>query len=328
MTKKEKKISEIHASILLEESFEMLHINNSSVHIDATLGMGGHAEYYLSHNKNLQLFGFDQDPFARKIAQERLQKYSNRFEIIPQNFETLQQVTDEKKIEPTSILFDIGVSSLQFDDGKRGFSFRFEAPLDMRMNPENELTAEIIINEWSQEKLCEIFTDYGEEKYAYLLSKKIVEEREINPFLTTVQLAEFIEKVKPWKKKSWKKGGGKSKESAGNAAALVFQALRIAVNRELDVLEKALHQAIKILKKGGRLAVISFHSLEDRIVKKCFEEYISKEKINKYAIPSESENNKYSLRRITKKPFTPSSVEIEKNPRSRSAKMRVVEKLL
>lgn len=308
---------DIHIPVLLGESFNLLNIESSLRHIDATLGMGGHAKYFLSKNKNLHLKGFDQDLFARNIAKDNLKIYENRLEIISSNF---SNILSEKEFKPTSILFDIGVSSLQLDDEKRGFSFRFDSPLDMRMNPYNNLTAEIIVNEWSSSDLCKLFTDYGEEKKAFVLANKIVEQRKIKSFKTTKDLSLFIEKVKYKKNKSLNEGG--------NPSALVFQALRIAVNDELNILKKALHDAIKILQKGGRLGVITFHSLEDRIVKNCFNEYISKEKINKYSKDKSFIDSKYCLKKINKKPTIPSENEILKNPRSRSAKLRIVEKIL
>jgi len=315
--------SSVHYSVLWKESAELLNITSSTHHIDATLGMGGHVHYFLSLNPNLQILAFDQDENARKIARERLSDAieNNKCVIIPENFKKLEEVCNKEKFTPTSILFDIGVSSLQFDDGDRGFSYRFEAPLDMRMNQNDTLTAKEIINTWSQDALQNIFYVYGEEKHSYLITKKIVERREIQPFETTTELAEFIVSIKPFSKKTL------------HPAALVFQALRIAVNKELEVLETAVHQAVSLLKKGGRLAIITFHSLEDRIVKNALDQYISKEKINKYKKPTpeeekQNENSKISLKKISKKPIIPSKKEQEENSRSRSAKMRVVEKIV
>ncbi len=284
--------------------------------------MGGHVEYFFSLNKHLQVLGFDQDENARKIAGERLENFieKKQFTIIPENFKKLEEICTNKNFTPTSILFDIGVSSLQFDDGERGFSFRFEAPLDMRMNQNDTLTAKEIINTWSQEKLQHIFYTYGEEKHAYLITKKIIQRREKQLFETTTELAEFIVSIKPFSKKTI------------HPAALVFQALRITVNKELEVLETAVHQAVALLQKGGRLAIITFHSLEDRIVKNVLDTYISKEKINKYQQNSTTDastaNPKLCLKKISKKPIIPSQHEQSENPRSRSAKMRVVEKIL
>jgi len=309
--------SSIHYSVLWQESAEFLDIKNSQYHIDATLGMGGHVEYFFSQNKNLHVLGFDQDENARKIAKKRLNTFivNNQLKIIPENFKKLKEICLEKKFKPTSLLFDIGVSSLQFDDGDRGFSFRFDAPLDMRMNQSDTLTAKEIINNWTQEELQNIFYVYGEEKHAYLITKKIVQQREIKQFETTVELAEFIVSIKPFSKKKI------------HPAALVFQALRIAVNKELEVLETAVHQAVEILQKGGRLAIITFHSLEDRIVKNVLDQYISKEKVNKYK-NNENLESRFCLKKINKKPIIPSKKEQDENSRSRSAKMRVVEKIL
>ncbi len=312
------KQSPLHYSVLWKESAIFLNITESTKHIDATLGMGGHAQYFFTQNPHLHILGFDQDAQARTIAQKRLNTFiaNNQLEIIPENFQYLKKICTEKNYTPTSILFDIGVSSLQFDDKNRGFSYRFKAPLDMRMDQNTSLTAHEIINTWSQEQLQHIFSLYGEEKYSYRISKKIIEQRKIKPFETTTELANYIVSIKPFSKKTL------------HPASLVFQALRIAVNNELEVLETAIHQAIHILAKGGRLAVITFHSLEDRIVKNVFEHYISKEKRNKYKQPtSPSQQKQFCLKKITKKPLTPSETELAENSRSHSAKMRVVEKL-
>jgi 16S rRNA (cytosine1402-N4)-methyltransferase len=324
--------SDIHVSVLRDECADILNISGRTCCIDATLGLGGHTHYFCEQNPHLQVFGFDQDENARKKATERLEQYSERVEIIPQNFENIEKVCQEKNISPDSILFDIGVSSLQFDTPDRGFSFRFDAKLDMRMNQSDGLTAEEIVNTWSAEELEKIFLEYGEESWGRHIAKKICEEREKKPFVSTLELSDFIARVKPTKKV----GKNSGKNGGGHPAALVFQALRIAVNRELEVLEKALHGAIRVLAPGGRIAVITFHSLEDRIVKNIFASYEQKGKKQKYPKPSESTNavekisgeNKIFLEKIHKKPLIPSPREIAQNPRSRSAKLRCVQKML
>ena len=323
-------LQEIHTSVLLHESLEGLDIKNASQYIDATLGMGGHTYVFLSENSQLKAMGFDQDAHARKIAGEKLAPFiaEKRCVIIPENFEKIGEISEKKEFSPDAILFDIGVSSLQFDTPDRGFSFRFDAPLDMRMNQENSLTAREIVNTWSAEALEKIFLEYGEESWGRHIAKKIVEDREISPFETTLQLSDFIARIKPFNKERKKTG----KNSGGHPAVLVFQALRVAVNREFEVLETALHSAITILKKGGRIGVISFHSLEDKIVKNIFASYEVKGKKQKYPQKkregnTDGGNTSLQLEKITKKPLAPSKEELEKNPRSRSAKLRIMKKI-
>lgn len=306
-------LSEIHASVLPKECFELLNGDLTVRHIDATLGLGGHALLFLENNEGVQLLGFDQDESARELAKQRLDSFSDRLNIIPQNFET---IGDYSNFHPTSILFDIGVSSLQFDDAQRGFSFRFDAPLDMRMNQDQSLTASEIVNTWKEEDLIRIFYEYGEEPLAKKIAKRIVERRVISPFQTTQDLSSFLEEIKPSPRFRKKQGGG-------HPAALVFQSLRIAVNRELEVLKKAIRSSLEILSPGGRLGIISFHSLEDRIVKQIFDEYAPKKKRQKYPADSQSPE---PFELITKKPVTPSEEELKKNSRSRSAKLRVIQK--
>lgn len=307
-------ISGIHASVLLHESFEFLKGKSSLRHIDATLGMGGHASFFLSQNHDMYMLGFDQDASARCLASERLGMYGERIQIIPQNFESISAYAE---FCPTSILFDVGVSSLQFDEKQRGFSFRFDAPLDMRMDQSNSLTAHHIINEWSQEDLENIFKTYGEEPCAFRIAKNIVEERIKGSVDTTFALASIVERSK-------RVFHSRKKNAGGHPSALVFQALRIAVNRELEVLEKGVRAGIEMLDAGGRIGVISFHSLEDRIVKRIFDEYAPKKKRQKYPRPGEEDQAGFI--HITPKPVVPSILEQEQNPRSRSAKFRVLEK--
>ena len=318
-----KKPQEIHTSVLLNESLEGLDIKNATRYIDATLGMGGHTYAFLSANNGLHARGFDQDENARTQAKERLKTFiqDERCEIIPENFEKIAQC---EAFAPDAILFDIGVSSLQFDTPDRGFSFRFDAPLDMRMNQDDSLTAREIVNTWSVEELERIFLEYGEESWARHIAKQIGEDREKKPFETTLQLSDFVAKVKPFQK-------NRAKNSGGHPAVLVFQALRVAVNREFEVLETALHDAIKILNKGGRIGVISFHSLEDKIVKNIFASYEQKGKKQKYPKQEIHVENSHGcsllLEKVTKKPLSPSAEEVEQNPRSRSAKLRIMKKI-
>lgn len=307
-------ISSIHTSVLLHESFELLKGESSLHHIDATLGMGGHASFFLSQNPHMKMLGFDQDISARTLASQRLESFQDRITIIPKNFEC---ISDYKEFCPTSILFDVGVSSLQFDEKERGFSFRFDAPLDMRMDQSASITAQKIVNEWSQDQLEHILKTYGEEPFSFRIAKNIVEERVKHPINTTLALASVVERSKPV-------FHSRKKNAGGHPSALVFQALRIAVNRELEVLEKGIRAGIKMLDGGGRIGVISFHSLEDRIVKQIFDEYAPKKKHQKYPRPGDVKEPPFV--QITPKPLIASLKEQQENPRSRSAKLRVLEK--
>lgn len=302
-----------------QECAEFLKITDVSRHIDATLGLGGHARYFFEKKSNLKMIGIDQDPYAQEIAKKVLFPWANQLEIFSSNFENIGELSS---FAPQSILFDIGVSSLQFDMAERGFSFRFEAPLDMRMDPKSSLTAEIIVNTFSEQDLYSILKDYGEEPDAKRITSAIVQQRKINSFSTTFELAECIVRAKPYFRE-------RNKNSGGHPAVLSFQALRIAVNRELEVLEKALHQAIQILEPKGRIAVLSFHSLEDRIVKQVFSSYFQKEKKQKYENSSilKTPSSGVFLFPIFKKPIIARAEEIAFNPRARSAKLRVVEKI-
>ncbi len=306
-----------HTSIMPKECADLLCIPKVSRHIDATLGLGGHAAFFFTQNPQLQIIGIDQDPYAREKASEILSPWKGLHQIVDANF---SQIGELSEFHPQSILFDIGVSSLQFDMPERGFSFRFDAPLDMRMNPAQSLTAETIVNEYSVEDLFFIFKTYGEEPEARKIANAIVVSRTRARITSTFQLAACVASAKSSFPYRYKNAGG-------HPAALTFQALRIAVNAELDVLEKALHEAIRILEVGGRIAVITFHSLEDRIVKTVFASYFQKEKKQKYAQHAAVAFSGSILAPITKKPMEPSNEEKTSNPRSRSAKLRVVEKI-
>jgi 16S rRNA (cytosine1402-N4)-methyltransferase len=306
-----------HVSIMPQECADLLRIPNVDRHIDATLGLAGHALFFLTKNPQLQIIGIDQDPYARKKATEILSPSNNKFRIVDMNF---SQIGEFEDFSPQSILFDIGVSSLQFDMPERGFSFRFDAPLDMRMNPLQTLTAETIVNEYSEEDLLHILKNYGEEPEARKIAHAIILNRSHGRISSTHQLANCVAQAKtPF--------SHRHKNAGGHVATLTFQALRIAVNSELEVLEKALHEAIRILEIGGRIAVITFHSLEDRIVKHVFSSYFQKEKRQKYGQNISLSLDHPVLVSITKKPLEPTQEEKTSNPRSRSAKLRVVEKI-
>lgn len=313
-----------HIPIMLSEVADLLDLQSKKKYVDATLGMAGHASHFLHNFPHLCCIGFDQDSNAREKASAQLSQFpSERWEIIPKNFSEIGTI---EHFQPDSILFDIGVSSLQFDTPERGFSFRFSAPLDMRMDQSSTLTAREILNTRSAEELQEIFSKYGEEPQSKTIAQKIVDQRMKEEIETTTQLSELIREVKKNFSKKRKKNAG------GQPESLVFQALRIAVNNEFFVLEKALHNALKILKNKGRIAVISFHSLEDAIVKKVFSEYENQEKKQKYPqkdmqIPEDIKRRGFYIEKITKKPISPNKEELSQNPRSRSAKLRVIEKI-
>ena len=300
-----------HKSVLLDEAINLLDIKENGIYVDGTLGRGGHAKEILKRLKNGKLYCFDLDTQAIEESKEALKEYSNVI-YIHDNFMNMNKYVD--KVD--GILLDLGVSSPQFDEADRGFSYRFDGPLDMRMDKENSLTAEEIINNYSEEDLIRIFKDYGEEKYARPIVRKIAEKRIQRPIKTTLELVEAIKEGLPHKILSKK----------GHPAKQCFQALRIEVNHELDSLSYLLNSFNVLLNKDGVIAVISFHSLEDRLVKKCFKKLSSVEddlRINK--LPSEIETPNYKL--LTRHAIVPSNEEIETNPRSKSAKLRAVKKI-
>lgn len=300
-----------HIPVLLNEvvaSFKDLKIRTF---VDGTVGLGGHAKELLSSHEEIERFiGLDQDIEALKIAEKKLSSFGRKVELKNKNFSKLDEVLNLEKIkEVDGFLFDIGVSSIQLDEAERGFSFSKDAFLDMRMDRSSELTAEKIINNFSEKELEKIFFEYGEELLASKIARKIVEERQEKRISTTRQLADLIEKVVYKKKKI-------------HPATLVFQALRIFVNDELNVLKKGINLAIDFLSSKGRIAVICFHSLEDRIVKQMFSEAAKKTHVNIYKQPKPLQR----LKIITKQPITATREEMQNNPRSRSAKLRVAEK--
>jgi 16S rRNA (cytosine1402-N4)-methyltransferase len=304
-----------HIPVLLSEVLSFLLPEKGGLFIDATLGLGGHAKSFLLASPEVRICAFEQDPNALEIAKKNLSSFGERVVYYPENFSHLGERLSGKNIR--GIFFDIGVSSLQIDTPKRGFSFRNEGPLDMRMNPQDHLTARDLLMNESEESLSRIFWEYGEEPCSRRIAKEIVVARKIKSFSTTTELAEFIAKKKPFSK--LRKMGG------GHPAAQIFQALRIAVNKELEVLSLALSDAFSLLGEGGKIAVISFHSLEDSIVKNFFRSHSLKEKHNKY---SSSANTAPFLSILTKKPIMASEEEMLINPRARSARLRIAEKHL
>ena len=304
-----------HIPVLLNETITGLNIKPDGIYVDLTLGRGGHSGEILKKLQKGHLYGVDQDETAIEESRRYLETISNNFTLIHKNFSFLDQIMEENQIEyADGILMDLGVSSPQFDEGDRGFSYREDARLDMRMDQRNPLTAYDIVNTYSLDEIFKILRDYGEEKFAYSIAKNIVKARESKPIETTFQLVEIIKKSKPMKELA----------KAGHPAKQSFQALRIAVNDELNVLQIALNKALKALRPhGGRLAVITFHSLEDRIVKNVFKDAAVSEG-NRYDIPVQVKEKEYQL--ITRKPIVADEQELEINHRSISAKLRIIER--
>ena len=304
-----------HIPVLLNETITGLNIKPDGIYLDLTLGRGGHSGEILKRLTTGHLYAVDQDQTAIEESKKYLETISNNFTLIHKNFSYLEEILSEYRLDYVDgILMDLGVSSPQFDEGYRGFSYRENARLDMRMDQDNPLTAYRIVNEYDIQDITNILRDYGEEKFAYSIAKNIVKAREIKPIETTFDLVEIIKKSKPMKELA----------KAGHPAKQTFQALRIAVNDELNVLEIALKKAIKALRPhGGRLAVITFHSLEDRIVKNIFKDMTVVEG-NRHDIPIISENKEFQL--VNRKPIVASDEELELNHRSVSAKLRIIER--
>lgn len=301
-----------HIPVLLNETIQGLNINPSGTYVDLTVGRGGHSSEILARLKDGRLICVDQDEEAIVASTARLSKISNKFEMVRANFSELETILANLGIkEVDGILMDLGVSSPQFDKGERGFSYKEDARLDMRMDQRQDLTAYQIINSYALEDLTKIFQIYGEEKYSYSIAKNIIKAREAKPIETTLELVEIIKRSKPMKEL----------KKVGHPAKQVFQALRIAVNDELNVLEKALTAALKHLKPGGRLAVITFHSGEDRIVKNYFKEAAISEG-NRIDGPMLEKEKEFDL--INRKPIVASEAELEMNHRSASAKLRII----
>jgi 16S rRNA (cytosine1402-N4)-methyltransferase len=304
----------MHISVLLNESIENLSIKEDGIYVDCTLGFAGHSSQILKRITRGCLFAFDQDKDAIKYSKTKLDKISNNYEIINTNFVNLKKELEKRNIQKVDgILFDLGVSSYQLDNDDRGFSFHKDAKLDMRMNQEQEKSAFEVVNEYSKEQLTKIFYEYGEEKYASSIAKNIVKERENKKITTTLELVEIIKNSVPEKYKR-----------NHHPARKVFQAIRIEVNQELEVLKKALVDAIDLLNPNGRLCVITFHSLEDRIVKNIFKEYSSVPLVYK-GMPEIPKEYRAKIKIIGK--FKPSKDELNNNNRSRSAILRVIEKI-
>lgn len=306
-----------HFSVLLGESIEGLKIKEDGIYVDCTLGGGGHSGEILKKIKNGHLYAFDQDQMAIEKARKHLQEISNNFTIIQSNFKNIDICLEKFNIKKVDgVLYDLGVSSFQFDLPTRGFSYRFDARLDMRMDLNQAIDAHYIVNNYSLEELAQIFTKYGEEKYSYFIAKKIVNERNNKPVETTFELVDIIKKALP----------AKVLRSSSHPAKQVFQALRIAVNDELQVLQNSLEKALSMLKVGGRIVVISFHSLEDRIVKNIFKKFTTIDLPKGLPFIPEGYEVKYRL--INNHVILPTEEEIKINNRSHSAKLRIIERIL
>ncbi len=308
-----------HKPVLLNEVIEGLDIKKDGIYVDLTLGRAGHSSEILKKlgPKGL-LIGLDQDKEAIEASQEKLSKISSNFKIIKTNFVNIREVLDQLNIkEIDGALFDLGVSSPQFDEDYRGFSYRFDAPLDMRMDLSRSLTAKEIVNTYSLNDLNRIFREYGEDRYSYQIAKNIVHKRQSKPIETTLELVDIIKASKP----------KKELEIIGHPAKQIFQALRIEVNDELNVLSKALEDVIKSLKVSGRVCVISFQSLEDKIVKNLYRKYsvIEGNRINDYIDPKYIKTPDY--KEINKKVIIAGEEELADNHRAKSAKLRILERL-
>lgn len=305
-----------HISVLLEEAVKALNLDENSIVVDATLGYAGHSSEILKRIKRGRLFAFDQDSEAIKYSTDRLNSIGTNFTIIKSNFVHLKEKLNELGVEKVdACLFDLGVSSPQLDEQERGFSYHLDAKLDMRMNQEQDFSAYDVVNTYSKEELTKIFNDYGESKFSRNIANKIIEYRKTKDIETTLELAEIIKTAVPMKFRIDK-----------HPAKQIFQAIRIEVNHELDVIEPALEQALSMLNVGGRVAVITFHSLEDRIVKRYFKN-VSEIDAKVKGLPNIPEEYLPDYKLVVNKAILPSKEELENNKRARSAKLRVIEKI-
>lgn len=304
----------MHKSVLLEECLKNLNLKENSIIVDCTLGYGGHSSRILEVIKKGKLYAFDQDSEAIANAKVKLDSVGSNYEIIKSNFVNLKDELNKRNIESVDgILFDLGVSSPQLDEGERGFSFHKDARLDMRMDQTQDLDAYKVVNTYSYDALTDIFRRYGEEKYASGIARKIVSKREEKPIETTLELVDVIHNSVPFKY---------SREK--HPARKVFQAIRIEVNDELNVFSKAINEALDMINVGGRVCVITFHSLEDKICKEKFRSVSEvKQELKKLPVIPLEYQPKYKVIGS----IEPSSDELERNPRARSAKLRVIERI-
>lgn len=306
-----------HISVLLNEVLEELNIKEDGIYVDGTLGGAGHSLEIVKKLTTGKLIGIDQDENALEKAGQVLEEYKDKVILVKNNYENIDKVLEELGIESIDgMLLDIGVSSHQLDEETRGFSYNKDAPLDMRMDMTSNFSAWDIVNKYDKEELEQIIWDYGEDRWARRIAEFIIEERKEKPINTTLELVTAIKKAIP----------KQVRDEGNHPARKTFQAIRIEVNRELDVLTKVIPKISNVLKPGGRLAIITFHSLEDRIVKDSFKE-LYKTCVCPSEFPQCICDKTREIEIITRKPIIPTKEEIEVNPRSRSAKLRVAEKL-
>lgn len=309
-----------HTTVLLEETVNGLDVKEDGIYVDCTLGGGGHSRLILSKlGENGHLYSFDQDQTAIDYNQKNLAEYVAKGQVtfVKSNFRNLKNELNHLGIDGVDgVLYDLGVSSPQFDNAERGFSYRFDAPLDMRMDQTQKLNAREVVNEWSYNDLVRIFFRYGEEKYSKQVARKIESTREEKPIETTGELADLIKSAIP----------AAARRTGGHPAKKIFQAIRIAVNDELGALEESLEQALQILNPAGRISVITFQSLEDRLVKRMFKEQTEIGDLPA-GLPIIPDDMKPKYKLINRKPIIPSEDELEENRRSHSAKLRIIEKL-
>lgn len=306
-----------HVSVLLKETIDGLNIKEDGIYVDCTLGGGGHSQEILKRLTTGHLYCFDQDQHAIEAARQRLSQISDHFTIIYSNFKNLKTELAKRGVEHVDgIVFDLGVSSPQFDDGERGFSYNYDAKLDMRMDQNQKLTAYDIVNSYSYQDIVTILYKFSEEKFAKQIARAIERHREIKPIETTFELVDIIKEAIP----------APARRKGGHPAKRTFQALRIAVNDELNVFDIALNDALKILNVHGRVAVITFHSLEDKICKYTFQEVTKQPELPR-GMPIVPEYLKPRFQKITKKPIVASDEELLENHRSHSAKLRIIERI-
>ena len=306
----------IHKSVLLDESIAGLNIKEDGIYVDCTLGGGGHTEEILKRASNGKVIGIDQDDYAIEKAKNKLKNYKN-FIPVMNNFSNIDEILDELNIEKIDgIIFDLGVSSFQLDIPERGFSYNHDMPLDMRMDKSQTTTARHIVNGYEENELSRILYDYGEEKWAARIAKFIVQEREHEFIETTGQLVTIIKKAIP----------KQVRQEGSHPAKKTFQAIRIEVNRELEILDNTIKSSVERLNSGGRICVITFHSLEDRIIKNAFVD-LNKDCICPPEFPKCMCDHRRKLKIITRKPIIPSEDELTENRRSHSAKLRIGERV-
>ncbi|MDD6483745.1 MAG: 16S rRNA (cytosine(1402)-N(4))-methyltransferase RsmH [Clostridiales bacterium] len=306
-----------HTSVLLEESVKALNVRGGGLYIDGTLGGGGHSYRILSQNPSCRLIGIDRDPEAVSAARKRLEPFGDRAVVVNDNFCNINAVMDRLGVDRADgALLDLGVSSYQLDNAERGFSYMHDAPLDMRMSRNDTLSAYEVVNDYSREELLKVFYEYGEEKWSARIADFILERREKKRIETTLELVDIIKAAIP----------KKARLEGGHPAKRIFQAIRIEVNGELKILEQAVEDFVHRLAPGGRMAVITFHSLEDRIVKKTFAE-LARGCVCPSNFPVCVCGRKPEVKLISRKPLLPTREEEESNPRSKSAKLRVIERL-